>query len=166
MQNAIQIKIINLADFFKHISGKLRQETKFKRFYFLVPNDKNGDFITKYSTCGSHIRLAKKKMRYLNEYLENGIFYPKIMFQRCSFLRRVIFRITWKTRLHNASVIMPIYGDSGIICLVLFADKLAEDWLDSHSSYIDVIRQEFTCCLEGILLYNQTMERIIREYYS
>jgi hypothetical protein len=140
------------------------KQTRFKRLHFLVPDDKNGDFITKYSTCGSYIRLANKKLRHLSENFQEGILYPKVTIRRCGFLSRILLKIHWKMRLRSASAIMPIYRDSEVICLILFSDRLVDDWFSKHSHCVNVLQCEITYCLEVILLYNQTLERIIREY--
>lgn len=158
-------KITDLEDFFKCAAGELMKQTRFKRLHFLVPDDKNGDFVTKHSTHGAKIRLTKKELRLLGENIEKDIFYPKKVFQRNGFLGKISFiKINWKIRLHGISAIMPIYSDGKIICLILFTGQLVDDWLNRNSHYIDRIRQEMTHCLETILLYNQTLERIIKEY--
>jgi len=164
MQINLKNRIIDLENFFKRTAGRLRERTKFEQFHFLVPDDKYGDFITVYSTCGSYIRLTKKKLRHLNENSQNGILYPKVTIQRCGFLSRILLKIHWKMRLRSASAIMPIYRDSEVICLILFSDRLADDWFSKHNHCVNVLQREITYCLEAIMLYNQTLERIIREY--
>lgn len=160
----LQNKIIKLEDFFKSASGELRKKTGLTRFHFLMLDDKSGKFVTKYSTCGSYISFAKKKLCHLSENSKVGILYPKMMIQRSGFLSRIILKIYWQIQMFNVSAIAPIYQDSEVICLILFSDRMADDWLIRHSHYVNALQREITHCLDAILLYNQTLEGIIKEY--
>jgi hypothetical protein len=164
-KDELKDKIINLEDFFSCVADELRKETRLKRFHFLLPDDKNGDFVTRHSTCGSKIRFIKKELCFLGEDARKDIFYPKIAFRQYSFLRRIlIIKFNWKIQWHGISAIMPIYSDGKIICLILFADKLPDKKPYKNTRYINHIKREITRCLEEIILYNQALERIIREH--
>jgi len=157
-------KIIKLEDFFKSASSELCEKTGLTRFHFLMLDEKSKYFVTKYSTCDSYISFAKKKFYHLNENFQENILYPKIVIQHSSFLSRIFLRIYWQVRMYNISAITPIYRNNEIICLILFSDPMSDDWFAKNSSYINAFKLEISHCLDAIILYNQTLEGIIKEY--
>jgi len=157
-------KIINLEDFFEKAALKLKERVGFKRLCFLIPNEYNGDYITKHSTFGLSICLTRKDFHRLHENYHEDILYPNVAWQRCGFVNQIFLTIHWKIRLRRVSVVMPIYRDGIAVCLILFFDQRANGWLRKHNHYAYQLQEEIARSLEAILLYNQTIERIIREY--
>jgi len=160
----LEDKIVYFEDFFKRVSSELQKKTGFTRLHFLMLDNKNKNFVTQYSTHGLNINFTKKEIKFLSNEFKKNIFYPKILIRWNSFLNQIFFKIYWKIRLRNTSAIIPIYRDREIICLILFSDRLADDWLVKHSHYVSVFQREIINCLDAIIFYNQTLEGIIKEY--
>ena len=111
------------------------------------------------------VKIARTWKNKLASEFEKDIFYPKIMSQRYDFWKRILFiKINGKIRWHGISAIMPIHSDGEIICLILFTDRLADDWFNRNSYYTSIFGQNITHCLETIFLYNKALERLIREH--
>ncbi len=110
------------------------------------------------------ICLTQKDFRRLHENNREDILYPNVAWRRCGFVSQILLTIHWKIRLRNVSVVMPIYRDSETVCLILFFDQRANGWLRKHNQCAYQLQREIARSLEAILLYNQTMHRIIREY--
>ncbi|PIS42377.1 MAG: hypothetical protein COT24_03795 [Candidatus Kerfeldbacteria bacterium CG08_land_8_20_14_0_20_40_16] len=146
----INDKIVNPVDFFKDVAEEFRSKG-LKNFHFLMPDGDSDVFVTRYSTCGRHICFTKKELLILGRKESNY-----------SIIRKAsLFKVRWKIRLFKIQTIMPIYNNKKIICLILFGDKFIGNWLNE---YLTNIKQDIEFCLSSILLYNQTLERIKREY--
>ncbi len=160
----LEDKIIDLEDFFKRVASRFNERAALKRLCFLLPSENNGNYITKYATFHIFICLSQKNIHRLNKNSHEDILCPHNALQRCGLLRRMYLKIYWKIRLRDPVAIMPIYRDREIACIILFFDRLANDWLSKHSHSVDALQREIAYCLEAIILYNQALERIIREY--
>lgn len=158
-------KIIDLKSFFQRATDELRSKTGLTHCHFLMPDDRNGSFTTKHSTRETNIHLAEKEVRVLVKSEEKAIIFPKTVFHYRGFLRHFLLaKIYWKIRLYSISAIMPIHNNDQIICLILFTDRRSNDWFKKNYRCLENIRQEIAICLEMILLYNRTLEGLIRKY--
>lgn len=154
--------IIKLDDFFRHTSTELKKKIGFTRVSFLVPDGKNGDFVTNNSSSRSSIRLTHKELCVIDADLKRDIYYTSTKFQcDCFYQRFMLLKIKWKFWLFGISAIMSIYYDGKFACLILFKDH----FVNKERHCLKKIRQEITHCLESILLYNHTLEGIIRNHY-
>lgn len=159
-------KIINFEDFFEHIASKLRKCIGLKYFIFLVPDGQHGNFVTKFSTNNDDkISFTIKEINILGGGSAERFFYLKTIFHRGNLLKRILqIKIICKFKLFGISAVMPIHCDDRIICLIIFKDRRIIDRIKENNHLMDKIRGEIAYCLGTILLYNQTLERIIRDY--
>ncbi|MFH1367175.1 MAG: hypothetical protein ABIH38_04290 [Patescibacteria group bacterium] len=157
-------KLVNLEDFFKCAAKTLKKEIKFKYSYFLVPDDEKGDFMTKYSTLNHHIRFTKKEADVFIENRNNNICYPDKAPRTADLFKNIsLIKLNWKIKWYGISAIMPIVSEGKIICLILLSGICSKNVLNKNTGNINYLREEITHCLEEIILYNQALERIIRE---
>jgi len=164
LKDKLEKKIVNLEDFFRSVAAVLEKKIKFERLYFLIP-DQNSNFVTKYSTDGGKIILKKNEAEILREKPEKLIYYPKINFQANSLLEKILrLKLSWKIRKHRIFAIMPIYSGGRAICIILFSGLFPVRHFAKNIRCLENIRREMGYSLEGIILYNQALRRIIREY--
>lgn len=160
-------KIVNPQDFFKDAVKVFRKKIKIERLHFLMPDEKTGDFVTKYTTSGGSICLTKKELQILGDGGQKPIIFPAIEFKRfdCSIIKwSILAKVRWKIWFYHIHAVMPIYFDCRIICLILFRDRGCNNWPDKNYHYLKRLKPEIEYYLTSILLYNQALERVIRQY--
>lgn len=158
-------KMVNLEDFFRCAAKMLKKEMKFDHSYFMVPDNKKGDFATKYSTFDHHIHFTKREVSAFIGRDNNDIYYNRRLFLSSDLFKNIsLVKLTWKMMWHGISAIMPIISEGKIICLILLAGTYSNNKFDKNASNINYLRREITRYLEEILLYNQALKRIISSY--
>ena len=62
------------------------------------------------------------------------------------------------------SLIMPIYLNDEIICLIVLKGRFNDNWFKANSKYLKKIKSIVEQRLGAVILYNRALERIIRNY--
>ncbi|GEM_PF-5084986 len=158
-------KIVKQEDFFWNMARTFSDKAELQHICFLTPDVTTHDFITVFSTYGLNIRIAKKDLTPFYGALEKDIFCPRKVRWGWDVWKQISnLKIIWKIYLYGVSAIMPVKDSNRVCCLIIFCDEHADKWFNEHAEFAHMINQHISFCLESIRLYNQTLERIIREY--
>jgi len=155
-------KIINLETFLQRVSCGLSEKIGFTRVIFLICKEENRS-IALHNSLKMSVYLTRTELNIIKTGSHNESYWS-INDLRCECFHKkiILIKIKWKLWLHGISAIMPIYYDNELICLFLFKHQ----FIDKQRYCLKNIRQEITDCLASILLYNQTLEDIIKNYHD
>ena len=162
----IRQKIVRLENFFEDIAKEFRKEMKIEYLYFLMINERTGNFVTKYSTGKGNICLAKKELNFLVKNENEEIIFPEMEFKSDSRLivkRTLLTKVKWKIRLHKVHALMPLYYNGKMICLILFRKRSSGHWPNNSYDFLKEIKKEIEYYLASILLYNQALDGVMKK---